>query len=337
MKKIHKALEGVYSETNKYSDDGKVPKNPDMGQKLKARKQEVQVKKIKLSKVKLDQANISTEFLKSLEEVKQSIQKWEDIPPQILTLENDEELEEKEYQDYELWSYDKCKKVLNIYPRSEKAYFRLGILALKETQNERNSSEKEFTSLYSQFIKARACFQEVLDINPDFRRAEVLELIGDSVLKSGKGQQQKALEFYEEANKLVPNSVSLPYKQGKYYETEGDLKTAIELYEKAVENNNTAKSAPLFKLGWAYIRNNELDKGIKKLKEAARIDQQNAEIWNKLGEAFLRMREERLLEKAKDAMRKALTLDTKNYEAFMNLGRVYTKTGEFNLAIKCYK
>jgi len=107
------------------------------------------------------------ELFNSLEEVKEQFRESESHTPKQLDTIDDEIEERADLQDYEKWSLSKCKKILRTYPKCEKAYYRLGILSLNENP-----------------IKARACFKECQEIDPEFRPADIIELIGDSVFKN---------------------------------------------------------------------------------------------------------------------------------------------------------
>ena len=143
---------------------------------------------------------------------------------------------------YGIWKSE--NSVLRKYPKNEKAYYRTGVILLKETGSPHNSADQipnfGSESLRSnidsaKFIKARACFQEWREIDPEFRKADILELIGDCIFKNEKEDFSKALQFYEDAYKINGDSVSLALKQGRCYEKLQQNLKAIEQYERAVE------------------------------------------------------------------------------------------------------
>lgn len=320
LRKIHKALEGIYSsETNNISDEEKEDKSP-MSANVEKRIHSPKPK-IRLTKSKFDNANISNEFINSLEEVKMHVKGSDgDTPKQLDTLEDESEDEPEGLEDYELWTVSKWKKILRNNPKSEKAYFRLGVLSMKEN-----------------LIKARACFKECQEIDPEFRKANILELIGDCVYKNEKEDYSKAIQFYEDALKIETTNMALAIKIGRWYEKLNENNTAITYYQKAVEFDQNHNSAPIFRLAWAYIRNNNLEKGVEKLKEALAVDPNNAEILNKLGETLLRMNNEEMLDQAKVALHKSVKIDSTSYEAYLNLGRVYRKKNNTDLSIKWFE
>ena len=210
-----------------------------------------------------------------------------------------------------------AKVLLESIQNNEKAYYRTGYILLKESGSPHNSIDQipNFggESLRSnidstRFIKARACFQEWLEINPNFRKADIFELIGDWIFKNEKEEFTKALQFYEDASKINSESVSLAIKQGRWYEKLQQNQKAIEFYEKAVELNKNKNSIPLFRLAWANIRWNNLQIGIDILKEALIIEPNNSEMLNKLGETLLRLEKDDVLDDAKQYLRKSIKL-----------------------------
>jgi tetratricopeptide (TPR) repeat protein len=64
-------------------------------------------------------------------------------------------------------------------------------------------------------IKARACFQECQEIDPEFRKANILEFIGDCVYKNEKEDYSKAIQFYEDALKIETTNMALAIKIGR--------------------------------------------------------------------------------------------------------------------------
>jgi hypothetical protein len=107
LRKIHKALEGIYSsETNNISDEEKEDKSP-MSANVEKRIHSPKPK-IRLTKSKFDNANISNEFINSLEEVKMHVKGSDgDTPKQLDTLEDESEDEPEGLEDYELWTVSK--------------------------------------------------------------------------------------------------------------------------------------------------------------------------------------------------------------------------------------
>lgn len=109
LRKIHKALEGICSsETNNISDEEKEDKSP-AGADIEKRPHSPQPKpKIRLTKSKFDGANISNEFLNSLEEVKMHVKGSDgDTPKQLDTIEDESESDREGLEDYERWTLSK--------------------------------------------------------------------------------------------------------------------------------------------------------------------------------------------------------------------------------------
>jgi len=92
-----------------------------------------------------------------------------------------------------------------------------------------------------------------------------------------------------------------------------------------VELSKESSPIPLFRLGWAYIRNNNIIKGIECLEDALKIDPNHAEILNKLGESLIQVEKEANFERAKQLIQRSIKLDPTSSEAYTNLGRIYRK------------
>ena len=87
-------------------------------------------------------------------------------------------------------------------------------------------------------------------------------------------------------------------------------------------------------LGLSYIREGNLRAGVEHLREAARLDPENADIHNKLA---LTYRVLGLYEEALVHFKKALTLKPEFSEAYDNLGALYLLLEKWDLAIGCFE
>lgn len=320
LRKIHKALEGINSSDDKVSDEEKQIESPDSVNDENIDKPIKEKTKIKLTKCKFDTTSLSNEFINSLDEVKKYMKEQDsDTPKQLDTFEDEDE-KRTDLEDYEQWSQNKCNKILRNNPKNEKAYFRLGVLLVKENP-----------------IKARAWFQECQEIDPEFRTSDILELIGDCIFYNEKEDISKAIAFYEDATKLNSESPILSIKQGRWYEKLKEYNTALTFYKRAVDLSGHKTAIPLFRLGWWHIRNNDLTKGIETLKAAIEIEPNNAEILNKLGETLLRLEKDEVLDEAKEYIQRSVKIDSSSYEAYLNLGRVYRKKDNTQFSIKWFE
>ena len=73
--------------------------------------------KIKLTKSKFEQANITNDFINSLDEVKKQFKEVDGDTPKALDTLEEEQIEIETVEDYELWDMKKCKSVIRKHPK----------------------------------------------------------------------------------------------------------------------------------------------------------------------------------------------------------------------------
>jgi tetratricopeptide (TPR) repeat protein len=119
------------------------------------------------------------------------------------------------------------------------------------------------------------------------------------------------------------------FQEAYEYQMEGELDTAIELYQRSIEAFPTAEAHTF--LGWTYSFQGKLDEAIEECKKAIQIDPDFGNPYNDIGAYLLEksLHEEAIpwLVKASKARR------YDNYHfAHYNLGRAYIALEQFNKA-----
>ncbi len=117
-------------------------------------------------------------------------------------------------------------------------------------------------------------------------------------------------------------------------QTEGDLETAIQLYQKSLELHPTPEAYTF--LGWAYSFQGRFDDAIEECKKAIQQDPDYGNPYNDIGSYFI---ETGRYEDAIPWLEKALKAS--RYESYCyphyNLGRIWEAKGEWFRAIDCYQ
>lgn len=131
------------------------------------------------------------------------------------------------------------------------------------------------------FDKAIKCFQQALEINPDF--AEAYFNMGISY--NEKDKKGKAIRCYKKAIEINPDYVKAYYNMGQAYCDKGDGYKAIRFYKKAI-NINPEDAEAYNNLGDAYCNIDKYKKAIECYKKAININPGDAEAYNKLGDAY---------------------------------------------------
>jgi tetratricopeptide (TPR) repeat protein len=175
---------------------------------------------------------------------------------------------------------------------------------------------------------------------------------------------ERATEFFNRANQLLPNDPNIQLQLGLLHTQMGDLILANDFYQQAIQNspnsveplvnygNNLTKlhlfheafnvyqralkikpnSAQIFyNMGTMFLQAMKPDNAIWCLEEAVRLDPAYAVAWNSLGVAHTEIGE---LKKAQVAYQQSVTLDPQCIEPFFNLHAVYIDLGLPDLALE---
>lgn len=119
LRKIHNALEGICSTVNNDGSEGQKQKDEaqNSGKDDENDLEEKPEPKIKFTKSKFEQANINSDFINSLDEVKKQFKEGDGDTPKALDTLEEEQIEVETVEDYELWDMKKCKSIIRMHPK----------------------------------------------------------------------------------------------------------------------------------------------------------------------------------------------------------------------------
>ena len=113
LRKIHKALEGIWSTINNDGSEGQkqddIVQDKEDENENENNSEKKPEPKIKLTKSNFEHANITNEFINSLDEVKKQFNEVDGDTPKALDTLEEEQIESEAVEDYELWDMKKWK------------------------------------------------------------------------------------------------------------------------------------------------------------------------------------------------------------------------------------
>ena len=141
-------------------------------------------------------------------------------------------------------------------------------------------------------------------------------------LNQGEGKEQDKIEAWN------------LFQQAYELQMKGQLEEAVELYRRSIGIFPTAEAHTF--LGWTYSFMGQLNEAIDECHQAIRQDPDFGNPYNDIGAYLIELNQ---LDEAIPWLEKAM--QAKRYEnpAFphMNLGRVYERKGQWDLAVESYK
>lgn len=213
------------------------------------------------------------------------------------------------------------KTALRIDPFMPEIYFNLGVLYQRQ----------------GKFQEALSCYKEVLKSDVD--DAEVYYLMGQCAQSSG--MMEEAELFFAESFRLSPSpktalDLSILYiSQEKYEEAYDMLKLMIEMansieqdriltYEEVHQNEML-----YFTMGLILQKQKKFIEAMKYFHEAIKLDQDNEQAYNHLGECCVSAG---LIDEAEALFAKAIKIDPQYMRPLFNLGLIYYNREEFYVA-----
>jgi len=141
-----------------------------------------------------------------------------------------------------------------------------------------------------------------------------------------KGDQKKALGYFEKALQLEPNNVQLKlsfaYSLMKNGQKEGALGICQALLDDKIITGDPANAGVLAKIGVILIDANRVEQARKVLSDSIAMNDSDAEAWNNLGIVYYRKKD---YPKALEAYERAVRLDPTLASAFNNQGTLYLR------------
>jgi tetratricopeptide (TPR) repeat protein len=166
---------------------------------------------------------------------------------------------------------------------------------------------------------------------------DYLQKYGDILVQSeDESKLSKGILILEKGIEFFTGNIEIISSLAKGYEKQGKLKEAIQLLEKAKNNeefsNNKSK---VFQLASYYEKAKELTKAVDFFKKVLVLDKRNVEALLHIGYIYRSIKEN---VKAFKCFKQILLIEPNNFLAFYGLGRLYQSLDNHdNEAIECYK
>ena len=166
---------------------------------------------------------------------------------------------------------------------------------------------------------------------------DYLQKYGDILVQcDDESHISKGILILEKGIEFFTGNIEIISSLAKGYEKQGKLKEAIQLLEKAKNNeeffNNKSK---VFQLACYYEKSKELSKAIEFFKKVLSLDKRNVEALSHIGFIYRSIKEN---VKAFKCFKQILLIEPNNFLAFYGLARIYQSLDNHDKeAIKCYK
>jgi len=185
-------------------------------------------------------------------------------------------------------------------------------------------------------------------------------------IKSKKGKIDDGLKVLEDAEKIVPADPKIKSAKALFYMRKGDYKKAEEILKKASSEvgmkkeiekttgylfietgrynlglfifDELSKKYPddpenFFMKGEIYMRTRNFADAVREFEKGLKIKRDKV-IFLKLGICYFKLN---AIDDAERALKEALAEDSNMWEAYLNLGLIYKRKGEFEKAEEMYK
>ncbi|GEM_PF-1579168 len=271
----------------------------------------------------------------NIPEVIQYLEEHRPIPESVAVSEVDD-LTELANSDMVMMRYASAernfRKILEIEPENDNAYFQLGLIALMHDRN-----RKAAISFYSKAI-------ELNDEYGDYylNRAALYQAMGK--LKKALADYNRLLELKPTYGKGYVDRAECYQKLKKYKEAEADYKKALKygsssrdyikrcLAEIYVKTGSAVEEIPenvviLLQRAEILAGKNEIDAAVKDLKAVLAIDPTNDSAYYLL--AKIAKKKQRDPEKALSYFSKAIELDSANRDYYFQRGQVYFEKEDY--------
>ena len=189
---------------------------------------------------------------------------------------------------------------------------------------------------YGWLNHALEAFKSVLDIAPDFERADEVCFCMGIIFKE-QGDYKSALEYFDRvvaaASPPPPlSSADALYQIGLVHDLTGDKPTAEATFRRALEANPShAKS--LNQLAWLRHLAGDVAEALELLHRSVEVDGNDGQVWYLLGRVRMTRREYR---EAHEAYQKAVFSDSRNHVYWCSIGVLYFQMGQHKDALDAY-
>ncbi len=143
-----------------------------------------------------------------------------------------------------------------------------------------------------------------------------------------------AVAHFKQSLKIRPENAETHFWLGKAYDRKRDYYNAIENYRKATKLKSDEPTYLQF-LGVSLYKTGQIDEAAKVLEKALKIDSNNANIYNSLGNIYIFKYGQP--DKALFYFQNVVDIDPDFENGYINIGNVYGMMGKYQSAIEFYK
>ncbi len=146
-------------------------------------------------------------------------------------------------------------------------------------------------------------------------------------IEESRGDNRKALMYFEKALHLEPNNVQLKLSLSHLLIKNGQQERVLKICESLLDDQNItddpANAGVLARIGLIFTEGNQLERAQRILLASVAMDDSNAETWDCLGIVYYRKKD---YPKAFEAYERAVRLNPEFASAFNNMGTLYLRT-----------
>lgn len=191
-----------------------------------------------------------------------------------------------------------------------------------------------------QFEKAIECFNKCLKLEEEAEDDEIIHKLYDFISDCYQRLENydRAIEYQQKCIDCYPSIWDKQhplYTLGFIYNRKGDHRKAIELYNKAIEEDPDSDfvSTLYSQLSEQYYQLNELEKALECLEKAVSLKPDNDEAFYKIGVINSELGDDELAEVGYNM---AIKANRYHIQSYNNLGRIYYDRNESDKSIEYY-
>lgn len=243
---------------------------------------------------------------------------------------------------YNLKRYDEAEQACRLYIEKADQYDPLKdtsntiLLHVKNQFMAYNLLGKMAVHSIERVSDAQAGFQKAIDCNLkaiEYTQDFINPYIDIARAYCELGENKKAWEYIEKADKLDADNPRAKYIAGKLHEQKKRYRQACEKYLQAYDSMKHETSL-LRSLAGCCHKLEDLDSAARFFREIVDIDQDDFQAWRELGDIEF---EKGGFEKAVEAYSNTITRNPDDLESWNNLGNSNLKLGNYSRAEECYR
>lgn len=152
----------------------------------------------------------------------------------------------------------------------------------------------------------------------------------DHALAHGEMLHCLSLGFYEHLGKAFPDSTPAMTLAAENYAAAGEQQKALEIYQEMLRKDGPSPEL-LYNIARIHWTEHRWDEALKILKSLAALDPNDATVFVNMGRIFSYTHDET---RADQSFRRALELDPKMFEAHLGLGQTLHREGDLQGAVR---